>query len=122
MTDIFVDTTISDNSGAFLYIYDSDEIILLHFDCAICQADNNGGNMYFGLQNTNDVYLTNYASTNSLATNYGALIYAFRLDTRSKTVPDLSIINVAIPGTNTGTYSLKLFTWLSLHNIISINN
>ena len=60
MTDIFVDTSISDNNGAFLYIYDSDEIILLRFDCDICQADNNGGNMYFRLKNTNNVYLTNY--------------------------------------------------------------
>ena len=77
MTDIFVDTSISGNNGAFLYIYDSDEIILLNFDCDTCEADNNGGDMYFGLKNTNNVYLTIYASTNRLPTNYDALVYAF---------------------------------------------
>ena len=81
MTDTFVDTSTSGNNGGFLYVYDSDEIILLNFDCHTCQADNSGGDMYFGLKNTNNVYLKNYASTNSLATNYDALkLFTLRHD------------------------------------------
>ena len=49
MTDIFVDTSISDNNGEFFYVYDSDEIVLLNVDCDTCQAGNNG-DVYFALK------------------------------------------------------------------------
>ena len=109
MSEIYVESSNSGNNGGFLYVYESDMIYIVDFDCVECFGGNNGGDMYFGLKNSNNVYLYNYASYNSGAVNYGALIYAFALDTLSSQVPYISIINLDVPLTDTGNFSMAIF-------------
>ena len=84
-------------------------IYIVDFDFVECFARNNGGDMYFGLKNRFNVCLNNYASCNSDAVNYGALIYPFALNILLSQESYILIINLEVLLNGTGNFSMAIF-------------